>query len=52
LFIVSEVPLYVVGVLVLSACSISLTMFLKEAWRNVQEMGLQDAVDGMFRDEE
>ena len=52
MFIVSEVPLYIVGVLVVSAGSISLTMFLKEAWGKVQEMGLQDAVDGMFRDEE
>ena len=32
--------------------SISLTMFLKEAWGKVQEMGLQGAVDGMFSDEE
>jgi type VI protein secretion system component VasA len=36
----------------LSADSISLTMFLKEAWEKVQSMGLQGAVDGMFSDEE
>ena len=36
----------------LSADSISLTMFLKEAWGKVQEVGLQGAVDGMFSDVE
>ena len=36
----------------LSAGSISLTMFLKEAWGQVQELGLQGEVDGMFSYEE
>jgi hypothetical protein len=36
----------------LSADSITLTMFLKEAWGKVREMGLQGAVEGMFSEDE
>ena len=34
------------------ADSISLTLFLMEAWGKVREIGLQGAVDGMFSDVE
>ena len=36
----------------MSADSISLTLFLNQAWEKVRKMGLQGAVDGMFSEEE
>ena len=36
----------------MSADSISLALFLNEAWDKVREMGLQGAVDGMFSEKE